>query len=101
MVSLCRANPLLNWPFAYGGLAFIQSINRRTQPCVGKRMGRFDDDEDAVVVAVNEPVKWHGSLGCRSPAGLRDGEIPCKRFLLLSCLSVLGQVQGLTAASSM
>jgi hypothetical protein len=67
---------------------------------------RLDDNEDAVVVAVAEPVKWHGCARSSAveeykPRCLGDGEIPCKRFLLLCCLSVLAQVQRLTAAFSM
>ena len=57
---------------------------------MNERSSRLNDDGDAVVARLSG-----------APAGLGNGEIPCKRFLLFCCLSVLGQVQGLTAASSM
>jgi hypothetical protein len=69
-----------------------------THPGMNGGSSRLNDDGDAVVEAVAEPVEWHGCARLSGLLVLGMGEIPCKRFLLLCCLSVLGQVQGLTAA---
>jgi hypothetical protein len=59
-------SPLAIKLVAFGELALIQSINRRTQAGVDKGqagvdkgMGRLDYDGDAVAVAIDKPVKWH------------------------------------------
>jgi hypothetical protein len=83
---------------------------------------RLDDNRTLIVVTVTEPMEGHegfnlslrvfsnisaaNGLGEENFAGIdcydgKEGEIVCKRFLLLCCLSLLGQVQRLTAAFSM
>ena len=46
---------------AFGKFALIQFSKRSTHPGVNEGSSRLDDDEDAVVVAIDEPVKWHHS----------------------------------------
>ena len=52
-----------------------------------------------VVMASLSSVDW--LVKSNGPARLGDGEIPCERFLVFCCLSVLGRVQRLIRACFM
>ena len=45
---------------AFGEVAFIQVGGGSTHPCMNDGISRFDDDGDLIVVAITEPVEWHG-----------------------------------------
>jgi len=45
---------------AFGELAFIQVGGGSTHPGMNDGSSRFDDDGDLIVVAITEPVEWHG-----------------------------------------
>ena len=44
---------------AFGEVAFIQSIKRRSEASMNEGSSRFDNDRNLIVVAVAEPVEWH------------------------------------------
>ena len=60
---------------------------------------RLDNDEDAVVVAVAEPVKWHSSLGCRGPCWPWEWRNSVQA--LLAVLLLVGVGAGAAAYSGM
>jgi hypothetical protein len=45
---------------AFGEVALIQVGGGSTHPGMNDGSSRFDDDGDLIVVAITEPVEWHG-----------------------------------------